>query len=57
MHYIYELLGKTGLPKGVVNLVNGGKAAVDALSTIRRFAPFAAARELNVFPTASSRRN
>src|SRR4030088_3629125 len=31
MHYIYELLGKTGLPKGVVNLVNGGKAAVDAL--------------------------
>jgi len=31
MKYIYELLGKTGLPKGVVNLVNGGKAAVDAL--------------------------
>src|SRR3954452_8317403 len=31
MHYIYELLEKTGLPKGVVNLVNGGKAAVDAL--------------------------
>ena len=26
-----ELLEKTGLPKGVVNLVNGGKAAVDAL--------------------------
>src|SRR4030081_3947703 len=31
MHYIYGLLEKTGLPKGVVNLVNGGKAAVDAL--------------------------
>src|SRR5437868_1139716 len=31
MHYIYELLEKTGLPRGVVNLVNGGKAAVDAL--------------------------
>ncbi len=31
MHYIYELLGKIGLPKGVVNLVNGGKPAVDAL--------------------------
>src|SRR6201984_623204 len=31
MRYIYELLGKTGLPKGVVSLINGGKAAVDAL--------------------------
>jgi malonate-semialdehyde dehydrogenase (acetylating) / methylmalonate-semialdehyde dehydrogenase len=31
MHYVCELLEKTGLPKGVVNLVNGGKAAVDAL--------------------------
>jgi malonate-semialdehyde dehydrogenase (acetylating)/methylmalonate-semialdehyde dehydrogenase len=31
MHYVYELLEKAGLPKGVVNLVNGGKAAVDAL--------------------------
>ncbi len=31
MRYIYELLEKTGLPKGVVNLINGGKAAVDAL--------------------------
>src|SRR3954465_7593289 len=30
MRYIYELLEKTGLPKGVVGLVNGGKAAVDA---------------------------
>src|SRR6202007_3243819 len=29
--YIFELLEKTGLPKGVVNLVNGGKAAVDTL--------------------------
>jgi malonate-semialdehyde dehydrogenase (acetylating) / methylmalonate-semialdehyde dehydrogenase len=27
----FELLEKTGLPKGVVNLVNGGKAVVDAL--------------------------
>jgi len=26
-----ELIEKTGLPKGVMNLVNGGKAAVDAL--------------------------
>jgi len=31
LRYIYELLGQTGLPKGVVNLVNGGKPAVDAL--------------------------
>lgn len=31
MRYIYELLETTGLPKGVVNLVHGGKAAVDAL--------------------------
>ncbi|HUJ94380.1 MAG TPA: CoA-acylating methylmalonate-semialdehyde dehydrogenase [Terriglobales bacterium] len=31
MKYIYELLERTGLPKGVVNLVNGGKAAVDTL--------------------------
>ena len=31
MRYIFDLLQKTGLPKGVVNLVNGGKAAVDAL--------------------------
>src|SRR5215475_1525326 len=31
MRYIYELLEKTGLPKGVVSLVNGGKPAVDAL--------------------------
>src|SRR5215813_14275565 len=31
MRYIYELIEKTGLPKGVVTLVNGGKAAVDAL--------------------------
>jgi malonate-semialdehyde dehydrogenase (acetylating)/methylmalonate-semialdehyde dehydrogenase len=28
---LFELLEKTGLPPGVVNLVNGGKAAVDAL--------------------------
>jgi malonate-semialdehyde dehydrogenase (acetylating)/methylmalonate-semialdehyde dehydrogenase len=31
MRYVYELLEKIGLPRGVVNLVNGGKAAVDAL--------------------------
>jgi malonate-semialdehyde dehydrogenase (acetylating)/methylmalonate-semialdehyde dehydrogenase len=31
MRRAYELLEQTGLPKGVVNLVNGGKAAVDAL--------------------------
>jgi malonate-semialdehyde dehydrogenase (acetylating)/methylmalonate-semialdehyde dehydrogenase len=31
MRYVYELVEKTGLPKGVVNLVNGGRAAVDTL--------------------------
>jgi len=31
MRRTFELLEQTGLPKGVVNLVNGGKAAVDAL--------------------------
>src|SRR5246127_550695 len=31
MRYVYELLEKTGLPNGGVNLVNGGKGAVDAL--------------------------
>src|SRR5579862_6011831 len=31
MRYCYELLEKTGLPKGVVNLVNGGKPVVDTL--------------------------
>src|SRR6478609_7009731 len=31
MRYVYELLEQTGLPKGVVSLVNGGKSAVDAL--------------------------
>ena len=31
MRYACELIEKTGLPKGVLNLVNGGKAAVDAL--------------------------
>jgi malonate-semialdehyde dehydrogenase (acetylating)/methylmalonate-semialdehyde dehydrogenase len=31
MQFVVELLAKTGLPKGVVNLVNGAKAAVDAL--------------------------
>jgi malonate-semialdehyde dehydrogenase (acetylating)/methylmalonate-semialdehyde dehydrogenase len=31
MKYIMELIEKTGLPKGVVNLVNGGKTVVDAL--------------------------
>src|SRR5262245_13448505 len=31
MRKTFELLERTGLPKGVVNLVNGGKAAVHAL--------------------------
>jgi malonate-semialdehyde dehydrogenase (acetylating) / methylmalonate-semialdehyde dehydrogenase len=31
MRYVFELLEKTGLPKGVVNLVNGAKVAVDTL--------------------------
>jgi malonate-semialdehyde dehydrogenase (acetylating) / methylmalonate-semialdehyde dehydrogenase len=31
MRRVFELLAEIGLPKGVVNLVNGGKAAVDAL--------------------------
>ena len=31
MRFAFELLEKTGIPKGVVNLVNGGKAAVDTL--------------------------
>src|SRR6476659_7206189 len=31
MRFAFELLEKTGIPKGVVNLVNGGKVAVDTL--------------------------
>ena len=31
MKRAFELLDQSGLPKGVVNLVNGGKSAVDAL--------------------------
>ncbi len=31
MKIAFELLEKTGLPKGIVNLVNGGKVAVDTL--------------------------
>jgi len=31
MTRVFELLEQTGLPKGVVNLVNGGKAAVDTV--------------------------
>ena len=31
MRRVFELLEQIGLPKGVVNLVNGGKAAVDTL--------------------------
>ena len=31
MKYAFELLGQCGIPKGVVNLVNGGKVAVDTL--------------------------
>ena len=31
MRRVYELLEQTGLPKGVTNIVNGGKEVVDAL--------------------------
>ena len=31
LKYIVELIEKTGLPKGVVNIVNGGREVVDAL--------------------------
>ncbi len=31
MRRAFELIEKTGIPKGVVNLVNGGRAVVDAL--------------------------
>jgi len=31
MHKVFKLLEQTGLPKGVVNLVNGSKEAVDAI--------------------------
>jgi malonate-semialdehyde dehydrogenase (acetylating)/methylmalonate-semialdehyde dehydrogenase len=31
MARVFELMGEIGLPKGVINLVNGGKPAVDAL--------------------------
>jgi malonate-semialdehyde dehydrogenase (acetylating)/methylmalonate-semialdehyde dehydrogenase len=31
MKFAFEMLERAGLPKGVVNLVNGGKAVVDAL--------------------------
>jgi malonate-semialdehyde dehydrogenase (acetylating)/methylmalonate-semialdehyde dehydrogenase len=31
MQRVFELLAQTGLPAGVVNLVNGGKEAVDAI--------------------------
>ena len=31
MRRVIELIEKTGLPRGVVNLVNGGRAVVDAL--------------------------
>ncbi len=33
MQKVFQLLEQTGLPKGVVNLVNGGRDAVDALLT------------------------
>ena len=33
MQKIFQLLEQTGLPKGVVNLVNGGKETVDAILT------------------------
>jgi malonate-semialdehyde dehydrogenase (acetylating)/methylmalonate-semialdehyde dehydrogenase len=31
MRRVYELIEQTGLPKGVINIVNGGKEVVDAL--------------------------
>ena len=31
MHYAFDLLQRAGFPKGVLNLVNGGKSVVDAL--------------------------
>jgi malonate-semialdehyde dehydrogenase (acetylating)/methylmalonate-semialdehyde dehydrogenase len=31
MHRVYELIEQTGLPKGVINLVNGGAEVVNAL--------------------------
>ncbi|MBZ5653658.1 MAG: CoA-acylating methylmalonate-semialdehyde dehydrogenase [Acidobacteriia bacterium] len=31
MKYVFELMERVGIPKGVVNLVNGGKEAVDTL--------------------------
>jgi malonate-semialdehyde dehydrogenase (acetylating) / methylmalonate-semialdehyde dehydrogenase len=31
MHKVFELIDQLGLPNGVINLVHGGKAAVDAL--------------------------
>jgi malonate-semialdehyde dehydrogenase (acetylating) / methylmalonate-semialdehyde dehydrogenase len=31
MHRVYELIEKTGLPKGVINLVNGGADVVNAI--------------------------
>ena len=31
MRFAFELLEKIGIPKGVVNLINGGKSAVDTL--------------------------
>jgi malonate-semialdehyde dehydrogenase (acetylating)/methylmalonate-semialdehyde dehydrogenase len=31
MQHVFSLFEKTGLPKGVINLVNGGREAVDAL--------------------------
>ncbi len=36
MRRAFELIEQTGLPKGVVNLVNGGKAAVDTLLLLLR---------------------
>jgi malonate-semialdehyde dehydrogenase (acetylating)/methylmalonate-semialdehyde dehydrogenase len=36
MRRAFELLDQTGLPAGVVNLINGGKAAVDALLDHRK---------------------
>ena len=46
MKRIFELLEKTGLPKGVVNLVNGGREAVELSAIIHKSAPLASSAPL-----------
>ena len=61
MKRIFELLEKTGLPKGVVNLVNGGREAVDALlrspaSTGHQFCRLDARRETRLHSRRGERK-